>query len=99
MSRIFRRLVVKDRDLMDVQSQIASTFNPLLKLSILDYVPIQDVKVTAAGVDVEHLLARKPLGWYVVDNTADARVWRTDWNERSITLRSSADTTISIIVF
>jgi hypothetical protein len=45
-------------------------------------------------------LNRMQQGWFLIDNNADCRVWRTEaLNAQTLTLESNADTTISIWVF
>lgn len=79
----------------------AATLNPVLALPILNGVQLNDI-VLAANVPltINHLLQRMPQGWMVTDNTADTAIWRTmPFNKLTITLESSADTTISVWVF
>lgn len=99
MAKIFRKLRVNDKNLMDVQVQIEQAINPVIRLPLIDYHQIDGIAVGTAPVTFVHKLIRQPLGWYIVDNVADARVWRTDWNDNTMTLQASAATTISIIVF
>lgn len=95
----YRKIQVSDLELGRLQDQIASVVNPLSRIEILDGVAIKDIAITTAAVNVEHGLNRQPLGWILIDNTADARVWRTDWNSNYISLDASGTSTISIWVF
>lgn len=79
----------------------ASEINPIIALPILQGIQIDGISLTASVPKViNHLLQRMPQGWFLVDNTADANVWRSAaFSKLSLTLESSADTTISIWVF
>lgn len=83
------------------QTKWASTLNPVLALPILNGLQIDGVNL-AAGIarPINHLLQRVPQGWFLVDNTANTPIWRTQgFNQLTLTLQSNADTTISIWVF
>jgi len=83
------------------QTRWASTLNPLLAVPILNGIQLKDIDLVAnKPLAINHLLQRTPQGWFLLDNTANAVVWRTaDFNSLTITLESSADTNISIWVF
>ena len=74
------------------------TDNPLS-----DNLLIENIDLTTSTVLVSHKLNRTVRGWYVVDKTADARVWRdaTDTNNSVLflALKASASVTVSIVVF
>lgn len=79
----------------------ASELNPILALPILQGIQIDNVVLTMSTPRViNHLLQRKPQGWFLVDNDSDSTVWRTEpFNNLTLTLESSADTTVSIWVY
>jgi hypothetical protein len=79
----------------------AASINPILALPILNGNMISNVSLTATTPKVvNHLLQRMPQGWFLVDNTADAVIWRTQpFTDTTITLEASANTTASIWVF
>jgi hypothetical protein len=83
------------------QTKWASTLNPILALPILSGNLVQNIDLVASRpLAVNHLLDRMPQGWFLVDNTANAAVWRAKpFNIYAVTLEASADTTISIWVF
>lgn len=84
-----------------MQTKWASSLNPLLALPILQGNMISGVHLIATTpLAINHLLGRNPLGWFLTDNTASCNVWRTvAFNKYTITLESSATTTISFWVF
>jgi len=83
------------------QPKWASILNPVLSLPILGGNQIDSIVMTASTPKtINHLLQRLPQGWFLVDNMANANIWRTkSWTTTTITLESSADTTISIYVY
>jgi hypothetical protein len=83
------------------QTKWASTINPVLALPILNGGMIEAVNLTAnVPRAINHLLQRLPQGWMLTDNRKNAVVWRSaDFNDLTLTLTASADTTISFWVF
>lgn len=79
----------------------ASVLNPVISLPILNGNQISNVVLVAnTPLVINHLLQRMPQGWFLTDNTANTSVWRTaSFNNLTITLESSANTTISFWIF
>jgi hypothetical protein len=57
------------------------------------------VSATSSGVSTDHKLGKEPEGFIVLDNTANATIWRSDWDDKTITLHSSANSQIKVWVF
>lgn len=83
------------------QTKWAATLNPIISVPLLSGNLISDISLTASTPKaINHLLQQMPQGWFLVDNTANAVVWRAaDFTTTTITLESSANTTISLWVF
>lgn len=83
------------------QTKWSGTLNPIISLPILNGNQISSVILTATTPKViNHLLQRMPQGWFLTDNTGNAAIWRTAiFNDLTITLEASADTTISFWIF
>lgn len=83
------------------QTRWASTLNPILALPILNGNFLKNISLTASTPkSINHLLQRMQQGWILIDNTASCTVWRTQaFNDLTLTLESSANTTISLWVF
>lgn len=83
------------------QTKWAAIINPVLAIPFLSGVQISNVNLTAnTPLAINHLLQRMPQGWFLTDNNANAVVWRAAaFNNLTITLESSANTTISFWVF
>jgi hypothetical protein len=79
----------------------AATINPVLAIPFLDGLQIDDIILAATTPKaINHLLQRKLQGWFLMDNQANAVIWRTAaFNDLTLTLESNANTTISIWVF
>lgn len=60
---------------------------------------VQDIIVTTSTVKVDHKLGRMPLGYIILKQNADARIWYTAINDIQITFDSSATVTIDVWVF
>jgi hypothetical protein len=97
--RAFAKIRSAFQDLMRVQDNVEQYISQFRAVEIIDGTLVPNLTITTAGLVVEHNLKRQPLGWILVDNTADARVWRLGWNVNTISLDASATTTFSLWVF
>lgn len=79
----------------------ASILNPIIALAILNGNQINDINLTShIPQSINHLLGRMQQGWLITDINSNAVIWRTQpFNQYSIVLEASADTTISLWVF
>ncbi len=79
----------------------AGTLNPIIALPILSGNQIDEIRLIANTPQaINHLLQRRPQGWIITDNTANTVVWRTQpFTDTTLTLESSANTTLNIWVF
>lgn len=99
----FRKIVAKDKDLQRVQENVALVFNQLLSKDIIDGVMVSGV-VNGTAVALNHKLGRQPQGWVIVDRSAvpagtEGNIVRTDWDERSITLKSTGTGSVSLTIW
>lgn len=83
------------------QTKWAGTLNPVLAIPMLAGNQISNISLTASTpLVINHLLQRMPQGWFLTDNTANAVIWRAAaFSNTTITLESSANTTISFWVY
>lgn len=79
----------------------AAEINPVLALPILAGNQINSIVLVANKPQaINHLLQRMPQGWFVVDQNANAVIWRsTTWTTTMITLEASANVTIDLYVY
>ncbi len=75
--------------------------NPILANPMLAGNQLVDIVLTAATpMAINHYLSRMLQGWILIDNSADANVWRSAPQTKfTLTLTASADTTVSLWVF
>lgn len=66
---------------------------------ISDGVMLSNVTLAAGLNPISHTLQRQPLGFVITDKTSNAVVWRTTWNDTTLTLQASLATTVQIWVF
>ena len=67
--------------------------NPFIKGNMIE------VNVSTTATAFNHGLGVTPEGWIVVDRNADVRVWRTAWNDKTITLDASGSASIKVWVY
>lgn len=58
-----------------------------------------ETQVSTTATKLNHGLSSMPVGWILLDKTANIDVWRTDWDDKSITLDASGTGTIKVWVF
>ena len=100
--RKFTRINVEDYDLTRVQDAIEEALGPIVTSPILDANLIQNVVLTS-GQDnqVSHGLGRAFRMWWVVTKDANSDIWaipNQTFTSRFLTLRCSADVTVSLWV-
>ena len=78
----------------------AAQLNPVIANPLVNGQLIQSISLVASTpLVIRHSLGQNPQGWLLTDTSADSTVWRDAWNDKSITLEASADTTIGIWIF
>lgn len=79
----------------------AQSLNPILINELLQGALISNIVLAATTPKtISHGLGRQMIGWFPVDNTASATIWRTSpLNSINLTLEASAATTIALWVF
>ena len=102
MIQPFRKIRTQNKELTQLQNSIARIFLDLLGLEILNGRLIEDVAVETTQTAVSHGLGRELRGWFVVEKTANVRIFRVKPTENVTTtlyLDTTADATISLWVF
>jgi hypothetical protein len=95
----YRKFRTQNVDLDRVQDRVSDTFSQFISNPLLDGVFVSVEFTGAETKDINHLLARQPLGWFVTDTTGAATIYRSAWNNRTLTLTSDAATIAKIYVF
>lgn len=78
---------------------LADRLREVRRKPLLNEAIISDIVVTTAEAQFIHGLGHVPTGWIVVDQDNGSNVWRTEWTDRTISLKASASTTVTIMVF
>jgi hypothetical protein len=90
-------------DLTRLQDSVSRSLRRLLSVAFLDGILVQGVALqSGAPTLVSHGLDRAVVGWWVVDTTAPARVYRvpsTDYPSSILPLQADAATTVAVWVF
>jgi hypothetical protein len=72
----FKKLPSKSSEVNQIQSNIEEAVNPIINSNIVDGVLLRNLKLCALQANlVTHKLGRPPLGWIVVRQRADSRIW------------------------
>lgn len=98
----FKKITTKILDLSYIQSNVSQKFDNIDLCPFLDGNMVTNAVVTnaAQGTIINHGLGRIPLGWFATDKTAAGDIWRLAWDDRTVTLKSSAaSTTINFWIF
>jgi len=92
----------EDPDLERAQSSIKKFVQPIEDCILLDGRHIEAVELLANDNKIEHKLNRQPRGWIlcdVYDAVAAPLVYRTAWDDKTITLWASLKCYVSLWVF
>lgn len=83
-----------------MQNSWAKQLNPILAISQMSGLMLSNVELNIGANTINHLLGRQMIGWYVVDQDANASMYRSQpLNNQTLTLTSDAVTTIKLWVF
>jgi hypothetical protein len=83
-----------------LQTNWKSQIDPLLKDPTNNGIILTGVKLLNGINVINHKLGRRQLGWMVTDIDAGTTVYRSaPLNDKTLTLTSGADCTISLMVF
>lgn len=93
----FFKSAVKELEML--QTKWASILNPIVDAPLSQSVQLDGVVLTAGNNLINHRLGRQPQGWEIVDTTAAATIYRTSWDNLTLALNSSANTTVSIRIY
>lgn len=85
---------------MLMQTKWASVLNPVLGLPTNSPSLLSGVQLVIGNNVINHLLGRAPQGWIITDINAVASIYRNAaFNDLTLTLHSSANATIGLMVF
>lgn len=102
-NKSFRKVVGQDRELNQVQSNVAQAVSEFIKSPLLDGRLIEDLSLTTSSTRIEHKLGRVPRGYLIVKRNANAQVYDTLSSEGSpelfLPLTASGNVTVSLWIF
>ncbi len=95
------RKVAATGETAKLQERLQEVLAPVLTSAIIDGTLLKNVELTSAVTQVAHGLGREPLGWIIVNKTANQDVWQpsNDLPRRFLNLQASGTVTVSIWVF
>jgi hypothetical protein len=96
--KLFRKIKVTDRELSQVQDNVAQILQPLSKNALLDGTFVT-VDLTSGSNTIAHRLQRLPLGWVITDRDTAATVYRTAWDSANIFLTASGTVSVTLYVY
>lgn len=89
-----------DSTLQLMQDKWASILNPVISQPLSSANILTNVELIAGTNVINHLLARKMQGWIVSDIDAASSIFRSSpLNDKTLTLDSSANCIVNLVVF
>ena len=95
----FKTLNTKDELVNRIQDSVKEFADQFNGKQLLDGVLTRGILITTSGTGFNHSLNRQPIGWMLTDSNGAATVYRTAWDDKTVTLKASADITADVWVF
>lgn len=94
------KILSDDQTMQLMQTKWASILNPLLAQPLSSSNILPAVALITGDNVINHLLARKMQGFIISDINAAATIYRSaPFNDQTLTLNSSANCSIALVVF
>lgn len=87
------------RQVNKVQENVASALQQFITNPLLDGILSSSTSVGTSATRIVHKLGRKPLGWLVVQQDANAVVWQTSMDEEAVTVQASSAVNVTFYFF
>lgn len=82
------------------QTKWAGTLNPIINSPLTNPLILQGIKIVAGDNVINHLLQRRQQGWIISDIDAAISLYRSQaFNDLTLTLTSSGNATVNLVVF
>lgn len=94
----FKRLFFGDSTLSRFQDNVTTWAAQIEPCPFLVGILIETT-ISTSDTIINHKLQREPEGFLILDQNANSVIWRTLWNNETITLRASASVSVKIWVF
>lgn len=83
-----------------LQTAWAQQLNPIIQNPVVQSSILKNIPLTTGTNVINHKLGRQMQGWMVCDMNAAVTVYRSQpFNNLTLTLTSSGDATVSLVVF
>ena len=104
VKRVTKINIKDDLQLSRVQENVTRTLDDITGRDLLGGIILTDIALVTGRInEVSHLLGDTLTGWMIVDQNAQADIWRdpaVNQNDKlTLNLRTSADVTVKIWVF
>jgi len=94
------KIQTTDQDLQLMQTKWISILNPLLAQPLSSSNILSNISLVNGNNVINHKLARKMQGWFMTDINAAATIYRNaPFNDETLTLHSSANCVVNLLVF
>lgn len=94
-----RTLQLDDEKLSRFQGNVQDALQQVTKSPLLDGNLVEGISLVSGSDNlVAHKLGRVPRLWFVVDKNANAVVWRTNWDNKLITLKCDSNVNVTLWV-
>lgn len=89
-----------DQAIMLLQTKWKSVLDPILKNLLNQSVQLTDIQLRVGDTVFNHTLGRTPVGWVITDSNGAANIFRSKpFNDKTLTLSSSASVVVSVLVY
>lgn len=97
----FNKIHTESREINQIQQNIKDAVDSIVKNPLLDGVLVHGINLTASqNNEIAHTLSRNVIGWIVVDQNAQAQIWRGQASSsRFVNLLTSNNVTVSVYFF
>ena len=83
-----------------MQNAWTKELNPVLAMPLNQGIMLEDITLQVGANVINHLLGRKMIGWIIIDQDAQASMFRSQpLNNKTLTLTSDAIVTLKLWVF
>lgn len=90
----------KIQELLLLQTSWASQLNPLLRSPISKGVLQEAIPLVSGNNVINTLLDRKAQGWFITDINAAVSIYRSaPFNDKTLTLNSSGNAVVNLVIF
>lgn len=99
----FKKIYSGNYELLKVQDSINESLQAISRIPIVESNLLTNVSIGTSATGVEHGLGRRPLGFMIVDRTANVAIWRSPVESQAptslIMLLADTATNVSILIF